>query len=283
MRDAEFLFPLGKEWYEKFYVRIRDSLNLSERADTRSRDLLSRLLTEKGSNTEYGKIALLKEQSRKKRKRTVVFGAGPSLEEDLAGLCEFVKHESNNLFVVAADGAADGLISEGIEPQILVSDLDSCSERVLIDQSTKKEDYCLLVHAHGDNMSLISRIAPLLGRGNVLGTTQVLPLENVQNVGGFTDGDRACYLAAAFLHPEQIIIAGMDFGRVEGRFSRARSGASGISEDWKFRKLEFGRESLEYLITRCHGEIDFVNVTSKGTEINGARHSSYSEIISEYS
>ncbi len=46
--------------------------------------------------------------------------------------------------------------------------------------------------------------------GNIIGSTQVQPLENVFNFGGFTDGDRCVFLAKEF-QASGIMMIGFDF------------------------------------------------------------------------
>ena len=46
-----------------------------------------------------------------------------------------------------------------------------------------------------------------------------VPMKNVFLWGGFTDGDRACYVVTAY-SPREIILAGMDFGDVVGKWSK---------------------------------------------------------------
>jgi hypothetical protein len=66
----------------------------------------------------------------------------------------------------------------------------------------------IIIHVHGDNAREIKKFVPLFD--NVLGTTQSRPLENVYNFGGFTDGDRAFFLAEHF-NAREIILIGFDF------------------------------------------------------------------------
>ena len=75
----------------------------------------------------------------------------------------------------------------------------------------------MVVHAHGNNMENIKKYVPVLE--NILGSTQSIPLENVYNFGGFTDGDRCVFLAVK-LGAKNIFIAGMDFGKIITRYSR---------------------------------------------------------------
>ncbi len=51
----------------------------------------------------------------------------------------------------------------------------------------------MVVNGHGDIIPIINSIVPTLF--NVVGSTQAVPLANVHNFGGFTDGDRCVFLA----------------------------------------------------------------------------------------
>ena len=259
---------LGLFWHEKFYQRIRDSLDLDEEEDRRATNILSKLISGK---TRIDPNLLAQAIN---GKSVIVFGAGPSLEDDIVGLNSVLA--SGKLVVIAADGAADALEMHSVNPNVVVSDLDSCSIERLIEAST---DRILVVHAHVDNIDLMKEIIPRLD-GKLLGSTQTELTGNVTNFGGFTDGDRACYIAANFA-PRSIALAGMDFGSQEGAFSKSRR--QGVIDDQRRRtKLELGKSSLEFLIQIKKG-IRFRNLTRFGQEIAGASRVSYSEFISELS
>jgi uncharacterized Rossmann fold enzyme len=66
------------------------------------------------------------------------------------------------------------------------------------------------VHAHGDNRGAIRGWVPGMATDRVLATTQVEPRGPVVNVGGFTDGDRAAFLAD-FLGAGALTFPGWDF------------------------------------------------------------------------
>jgi len=197
--DAQFWTLLGRSWYDGFYQNIIDSLGYDSRADGRSAGILSSLLSSRNRPTDF--IFLRKMF---KGNSTVVFGAGPSLKADLEGLEEFIVQRKP--VVVAADGAADALVDVGIISSIIVTDLDSCSETSL---RIVNENGSVFAHAHGDNISLLEFIIPKLTT-NVYGTCQSIPKFLVRNFGGFTDGDRACYVSC-FFSPSRIILGGMDF------------------------------------------------------------------------
>jgi uncharacterized Rossmann fold enzyme len=254
---------LGAQWRARFYSLIKQSLNLDENRDRLSRDTLWEILRPRDAPS-------LQELRGFEGKTTVVFGSGPSLVSDLAGLRPFLKEK--NPRIVAADGAADALAENEFDPDVTVSDLDSCSEATLKKNS---EAGFVFAHGHGDNIDLVKKIVPKLGHGT-FGTTQVEPRAPIENFGGFTDGDRACFIASALL-PSSIILAGMDFGKEEGKFSVNRYSAQGNSQ--RILKLDWGRKSLEYLISQ-KTNIRFYNVTKFGLEIAGSMRVQYARFTS---
>ena len=107
--------------------------------------------------------------------------------------------------VLAADAAAGVLVSHGIRPDAVFTDLDGATE-VFIDLSA--QGTVMVVHAHGDNLPLLRHWVPRLP-GPLVATTQAAPLPSVHNFGGFTDGDRAVF-AADELGAAEIRIIGFD-------------------------------------------------------------------------
>jgi uncharacterized Rossmann fold enzyme len=66
------------------------------------------------------------------------------------------------------------------------------------------------VHAHGDNQAALAEHVPNCTREQVLATTQAAPVGPVRNFGGFTDGDRAAFLAD-HLGASDLVFLGWDF------------------------------------------------------------------------
>ncbi len=255
---------VGELWRALLYSSIRDALGLDERMDIACRDLMYSQL----KNTKNQK-ALTIISAGLRGKPAIVFGAGPSLDEDIEGLEEYISRK--HPFVIAADGAAEALSEAGFIANLTVSDLDSCSVETL--QQCSQKGF-VFAHGHGDNSELVRTILPQLP-SNKLGTTQVATREPVRNFGGFTDGDRACFIAS-FFEPSLIVIAGMDFGEKEGRYSLNRYGAARNPK--RPLKLEWGKRSLEFLIQNCPA-VRFQNVTKNGVEIRGIPKIAYEELI----
>ena len=91
---------------------------------------------------------------------------------------------------------------------------------------------------------------------------QSAPIENVYNFGGFTDGDRCLFLAVK-LGAQNIVMAGMDFGKVITRYSRPDiKEREGQADSVKEKKLEYAKKLVEWvaenenvkILNLSHGE-----------------------------
>ncbi|MEM0158322.1 MAG: 6-hydroxymethylpterin diphosphokinase MptE-like protein [Thermoplasmataceae archaeon] len=140
-----------------------------------------------------------------------VFGNAPEI--NFQGISE-------NSVVVVADSALPRVRSAGIDPDIIVTDLDGDPEGAI---KCSEDGAVVVIHAHGDNANLIERYAGRFSE-NVIGSTQNYPLHNIFNFFGFTDGDRAVFLAH-YLGARAIILRGFDFDRpqsMSGNLERKR-------------------------------------------------------------
>jgi uncharacterized Rossmann fold enzyme len=158
-----------------------------------------------------------------------VFGAGPSLER--------VK-SSHNGINIAADGACSYLLKLGIVPEMVVSDLDGRVADIL---EVDRSGGIVILHAHGDNIKKLKKHA--LKFKNLFGTTQARPFGKLLNFGGFTDGDRAVFLAEHF-KPARINLYGMDFEQDPGTYSLTKAKNIEI----KRKKLIWAKRLLDILI-----------------------------------
>jgi len=172
-------------------------------------------------------------------RNVLVVGAGPSLENSV-GVIKDIRY-----VIISADGATEALLENGIRPDVVVTDLDGDNESLL---RADRMGAIMVVHAHGDNADVIRSLVPKMK--NCIGTTQVKPLHNIYNFGGFTDGDRAVFLASEF-NAKKIVLLGMDFGDKIGRYSKARVRNEGL----KIAKLSVGKELLEWLSTFSNAEL----------------------------
>jgi hypothetical protein len=110
-------------------------------------------------------------------------------------------------FVFAASTAADVLEGVGVSVDLLVTDLDKnpSTARRFTERGTP-----VAVHAHGDNIDLVREYVPTFDAEAMLATTQAAPVDAVYNFGGFTDGDRAAFLAD-HLDAAELLFPGWDF------------------------------------------------------------------------
>lgn len=96
---------------------------------------------------------------------------------------------------IAAGSSVRQALSAGIQPPLIVSDLDGSD---MAHKMFSRVDTATAVHAHGDNIHLLENLLPQL-EGPLFGTTQTPPPDRtripIHRYGGFTDGDRACFIA----------------------------------------------------------------------------------------
>jgi len=185
--------------WERYYTEILTDFGFSRKEDEASALMLKERL--------HGKCTSLKEvQDLIENKDVWVVGNSPSLTTDL-------KNKRPEGTILAADDAVSILLANDIRPQIIVTDLDGNVDDIL---HANEQGSIVLIHAHGDNQEVVKRFAPLF-KQNIIGTTQSKPFDDIHNFGGFTDGDRAVFLADHF-RAKKIQLLGFDFENVnEGK------------------------------------------------------------------
>ncbi len=192
--------------WKPFYEQIKNELNLNFEKDKDASLMLDSLLENKK------KPDLKTLENLIKNKEVIVFGAAPSLEKSIIKY----KEKINDSIKITADGATSALIKAGIKPDIIVSDLDG----YILDQiDVNFNGGIILIHAHGDNIESLKKHVKNF-QGNIIGTTQIDPsdFKNLYNFGGFTDGDRAVFLADYF-KAKKIFLIGFDFNQGIGKYS----------------------------------------------------------------
>ena len=224
------------EW-KPTYEDIVNRLNLGSQADRQATEVLSQLLENKNPEPTLRQIEKLIQG-----RSVIVCGAGPSLDRHLIEvISERTLKEST---CVASDGAASGLLELDLKCDILVTDLDGDLQSI---REVIRRGAIPIVHAHGDNIDSVKEIVPTLEI--VVGSTQVEPTERAFLWGGFTDGDRACHLVSHY-RPSRVILAGMDFGDVVGRWSKPGYEASYRADSMKREKLAIAGELIDRLMSR---------------------------------
>ena len=228
------------------YSDILKEFKYSEKKDRESAVLLDSIIKESNADTQLNNLI--------RGKAVLVIGSGPSLS---TAITELKKHQGT--VKIAADSSVKTLVTNGVIPDIVITDLDG-------DEGTfkkiSKTKTVFVVHAHGDNMEKLE-----LARNfkNCIGTTQSTPFGKIQNFGGFTDGDRGVFLASHY-QAERVILFGMDFGERIGRLSDTNR----ADRRTKLMKLKKGKQLLEWLALNTKSEL---YTTSK--PIDGFRKISY--------
>lgn len=176
-----------------------------------------------------------------KGKNVIIIGAGSGLEDERA--TKYIK-KNKGFVTIAADGAVQFLLENKIKPDIVVTDLDGDPASL---QKAEKSGATMVVHAHGDNTDLLKKMVPKFKK--IIATTQVMPLDNVYNFGGFTDGDRCVFLADEF-GAKKIVLLGMELD-TPGKYSKKRV----KNPELKKQKMQAGRRLLEMLAKQSRSSL----------------------------
>jgi uncharacterized Rossmann fold enzyme len=179
------------ETWEPVYEQILTDFGYSRVGDEQARDLLADLLTE----------PLFDPSGLDFRGQTVAIAGGADSLGD-----ELDRARAADA-VLAASVAADTLLEANIPVDCMVTDLDKTpgTARKLAEGGTP-----VAIHAHGDNTDAIESYVTTFDHAALIPTTQAKPVGPVYNFGGFTDGDRAAFLADA-LGGTELIFPGWDF------------------------------------------------------------------------
>ena len=232
--------------WERYYKEILDDFGFSREGDEKSAKVLDEILSEEGCLTldDLGQIVGFSD-------KYIVFGAGPSLKEHVRLLKE--NYNLKDYVLVSADGATTALIEERLCPDIVATDLDGNIDDILL---ANLRGANIAVHAHGDNLDAVIRFTSFFN--NVIGTTQSQPVGNIYNFGGFTDGDRAIFLAVA-LGASEITLAGMDFGDIVTRYSRPNLESDlAEADEFKKKKLMYAEKLTQWIID--NENVDIINL-----------------------
>jgi uncharacterized Rossmann fold enzyme len=172
------------------YARILDDFGFDRAADERARDRLA-THADPFDERRLGRID---------GATVAVAGGGPSLVDETG-----VAAEAD--VVIAASAAAETLGAAGVGVDLMVTDLDKVPDTA---RALTRAGVPVAVHAHGDNVPAVEEWLPRFDADHVLPTTQAEPRGPVVNYGGFTDGDRAAFLADAF-GADRLRFPGWDF------------------------------------------------------------------------
>jgi hypothetical protein len=235
--------------WEKYYTEILEDFGFSRENDEESAKLLDEILSTEGCLTLEDLKGFVDFSD-----KFIMFGAGPSLREHVLFLKE--NYDLKDYVLVAADGATTALIEQRIAPDIIATDLDGNLDDIML---ANVRGANVAIHAHGDNIDKIAGLTPFFT--SVLGTTQAQPVGNLYNFGGFTDGDRAIFLAVA-LNAREITLAGMDFGDVVTRYSRPNiESDTAEADEFKKKKLVYAERLTQWIID--NEDVEIINLCNK--------------------
>lgn len=240
------------EW-EKWYKEILDDFGFSREGDEKTADLLDTILDKKGCLTIDGLYDEIVYDKKRGTDKFIIFGAGPSLKKHI----EIIKEYSLEDYVlISADGATTALLEENIVPDIIATDLDGKVSDLLTANSAGAY---FVIHGHGNNEENIEMWTESFDK--ILGTTQSVPVGHLYNFGGFTDGDRAMYLAIE-LGAKEMILGGMDFGTIVTKYSRPdMDGETGPADEIKTKKLIYAEHLLNWILDNT--DVDVVNLMNQ--------------------
>lgn len=167
------------EW-EPVYEAILSDLSFDRTSDQTARDVAAEL----ARPFDHGRLDCLTDAT------VAIVGAAPSLSTELTQF-----DASAVDAIVAASTATDVVDEFGLEVDLMVTDLDKNTSTAceLTHSATP-----VAAHAHGDNIPALREWLPQFDLDQTLVTTQAEPRGAVENFGGFTDGDRAAFIADAF-------------------------------------------------------------------------------------
>ena len=242
-------FDEFKEWYYKIITDFK--FNIQEDRD--ARDFLSDILTQ--SSVIWNLEDTLKsfKDLIQSKSYILIYGCGPSLEITMEKF--EVKSFFNRSVNLAADGAAVLLKEKQIPVDGIFTDLDG----ITINEFNYPE--FIIVHAHGDNIKKLKFFREkVINFKKIIGTTQVEPIKDILNPGGFTDGDRILYFIKSFLLPHhRIFLIGMDFNSIIGRYSKPDLTENQEANPLKIKKLRYAIKLVEWVKKQIVNDIYFVN------------------------
>ena len=218
------------EDWKPIYNKIAEDFNFKIKEDVKATDVLNNILQKKKLFPKNKLEDLIS------GKEVIIFGAGPSLEKSILTH----KNKFTDCIKIAADGATSALLENDILPDIIVTDFDG---KISDQLKANSEGSIVVIHAHGDNIPSLKKYVSKF-EGDLLGSTQINPehFEHVYNFGGFTDGDRAVFLADYF-HAKKISLIGFDFNGEIGKYSFSKN----KDKNLKLKKLKWCKYLIDLL------------------------------------
>jgi len=178
--------------WEPVYERILTDFDYDRAGDEQARDVLAELLVDASVYDPSATVFA--------GETVAVAGGGPNLADEIPRAAAADS-------VVAASVAAETLADHGVAVDMMVTDLDKVPD---LARELTAAGIPVAAHAHGDNIPAVQEHVPAFDPAFLLPTTQAAPRGPVRNFGGFTDGDRAAFLADA-LGAEELTFPGWEF------------------------------------------------------------------------
>lgn len=234
---------VGIEDWVKKYLEIAEFMGYDVERDRAATKAFAEMLRMRGVKPPVNELRRLLF-----KREVMVFGAGPSLDDAVSDLLSVYPEAFKKLTLVAADGATQALVEREITPQVIVTDLDGDFSSIML---SARRGSIIALHVHGDNLDRVEeRLDRILSATKLLiGTTQVEPIPPLMNFGGFTDGDRAVFMANHF-KSSKVVLVGMDFGGVVGRRSKPWLRRSVPAWRDKAKKLKVAYELISMLASK---------------------------------
>jgi len=253
---------LDKTVFLDYYLVVKETIEINTLNDKASRALLASKI-----NCSFKEMNSRKIFQKIYRKNVFIFGASPTLEDDVKELKEILAGK-HNVSVISANGATEALINSGMYPDIVVTDLDGSFKAIF---KAALNGAVVVLHAHGDNILALRKYLDKLLPYSTF-TTQLEPEGCLENFGGFTDGDRAVFLALKY-GASRIFLVAMDFGEIVGKYSKPWLKSN--VKVWEFKKKKF--KIAKTLLAKHASAIVFTVGKSRIEGVN-VKHLNYSEV-----
>ncbi|MFX1494353.1 MAG: 6-hydroxymethylpterin diphosphokinase MptE-like protein [Promethearchaeota archaeon] len=248
------------EEFKQFYSKIVKDFKFDHHSDNEARDFLHKIILKKSKEWNLEKVLDSLNTLINSKDVILVYGCGPSLEDTIDYILDTKgKEVFNNFLNFTADGASRLLRENKIPVDAVFTDLDGI---------TKTEFYYskfVILHAHGDNLDKLQDFEDhIIKFKSLICTTQVEPLENIINHGGFTDGDRILFFLKSLVSPEhKIFLIGMDFDKIVGRYSKIGKLENFKGSKIKIMKLTYAKKLIEWIKNKIECPIYYVNSTTR--------------------
>jgi uncharacterized Rossmann fold enzyme len=253
-----------KGWYE-WYSKIVKDFGYSVERDWEAASLLASYMSSKPCLIQTLKKLI------STHKTVIIAGAADTIDEEARQLAELSNRDKYVLF--SADSATGALLDAGLVPDAVVTDLDGDIEEL---KEAWRRGAVLIIHAHGDNIHKIHE-AVMLFDERIEATCQTEPSGHIHNFGGFTDGDRAVFIAAG-LGARKIITIGMCLTCKVGKRSQKTKPKT---QEWlkaKQKKLNYAQKLLTWLAT-TNPNVEIIDATPNNEPPIGLNKKTLKETI----